>query len=408
MKTLRIKNILLLLILVLFASRCATVSKTGMLEYNVSNKDFAVDRAKFALIVDKGGEINNITDVASKNYPNIFLNDYTSLPIWVNLDCRYESKESDPAFGLLAAFTLFTVPTPWVETNNKCNGRLLIDSVDGPIVDKSIYYSFEKTVWSPWIWFFVAPLVHNSEKFDDTNTIIEYAVQSLKEIDKNKLTEMYEFRKNRLKKVNIYGQSYWTFIGFDRSSKAKKKSNMKYDLVKIFFWKNYPDLLENPIESVVAAVYENGNWQPVMSIPRKLGLKSLTMVSVKIEGNKPLDIEIRENVKPKVEYFTYLSDYYDPEEVRWSNDMLIEAKNTTFAEELPYQDKRYLVQLQTQLEKEVLRLNENISKMELTLQQKLVKNENVSSENTLIPLYQQRISIFEALLTSVKQVLKYR
>jgi len=407
MGTLRLKNILLLLILALYASGCATVSKTGMLEYDVSNKDLTVDGAKFALIVDKG-KLKNMTDVARNNYPNIFLNDFTSLPIWVNVDCKYEPKQSDPAFAFLAVFTLLTVPTPMMEEIYKCSGKLRINSVDGPIVDKKIYYNFERVEWSPWIWFFVAPLFHNSEKFDDTNTIIEYAVQSLKEIDKNKLSEMHEFRKKRLKKVSIYGQSYWAFIEFYRSSNAKEESNMKNDLVRILFWKNYPKLLENPIESVVAAVYENGKWQPVMSIPRKLGLKSLTSVSAKIENNKPIDVEIRENVKPKVEYFIKLSNYYDPEEIRWSNEMLIESKNTTFTEELTYKDKNYLVQLQTELEKELLLLNENLSKMELTLQQKMVKNENVMAENLLIPLYQLRISLFEALLTSIKQVMKYK
>ncbi len=394
-----------IVVLILFVSGCSTVTKKGMLDYEPSKKDITIDEVKFALIVNKGTP-TNITDKAKSNYPNIFSNDFTSLPLWVDLECNRKYQSSDDlAFSLIATFTLLTIPVPLLEERDSCKGSILLEGLKEPVINKQISYYFETTDWFPGIWFFLIPIFNNSEKFNDTNTIIEYAVQSLKEADPKTLTEMYIYRKQRLKKVFINGEPYWVFIGFKKSQKAK---NEGYDLATILFWKNYPKLLEEPLESVVAAINENGKWQPVKSIPRKLGLKSLTLVSVKIENNKPIDVEIIENVKPKVSYFIKLENYYDPEEIRWSNEMLIESKNTTFTEELTYKDKNYLVKLQTDIEKELLRLNENLSKMELNLQQKLVKNENVSVENSLIPLYQQRISIFEALLTSLKQVMSYK
>jgi len=406
-----LRNALILVTFLLFASGCATVSTTGMLEYDPGQKDTRIDDVKFSLLVyEENRGARNITEEARKYYPSLFNDDFTSLPVWFELRC-YSDRISHDEGALIFALSLTLIPGPEHDEIKGCTGRLKVHGIDGYIINKEVGYRFEKSyvVPGPLYWPFV-PLVHSRKQFEplQEQTRVEYAVRALKEADPAKLKDMYNYRKKRLQKVSIYGEPYWVFVGLDQSEKARQEGKGRQDRAIVRFWKDYPKPLDRPLDSIVGAVYENDSWQPVMSIPRRLSLKKLTMVSVKLEDGKPAGIEVKEDIKPRIEYFMYLSNPNDAEELRWSNNMLVDAKNITFPEDLKQKDKDSLIQLQTQLEKEILRLNENLSKLELSLQQKLVKNEDVRFENSLIPLYQQRISIFEALITSLKQALRFK
>lgn len=400
-----------LLIISFILNSCATVSTTGMLEYDPANKDSKIDGVKFSLLVDRNNTTLNMTNKAKEKYPHVFSDEFTALPLVYKLDCRHEFEPSDPAWALLSGFSLTLIPAAMTEEYDSCSGNLFLSEIDGYIINKKVYYSFEKTEWFPGlVWWIIAPFVHSRQKFEplEEQTLIEYAFKSVSEVNQDRLKGVYNYRKSRLKKVTVYGETYWVFVGLDQSVKERKEGKGKHDIASAIFFKDYPQILSKPIDSVVIATRENEQWKPLMSIPRKLGLKKLTMVSAKIVNNLPVSIEIIEDVKPKVEYFIHLSNPTDHEEIRWSNNMLIDAKNLTFSEDLRLKDWDSLVKLQIELEKEILKLNENLSRLELSFQQKVVKNEDTKFENELIPLYQQRISIFEALITSLKQALKYK
>lgn len=399
--------ILLIGLLTIFTG-CATVSTTGMLEYDKTKKELKVDDIKFSILKKKGirGSYINMTKKAMEYYPNLFLDDLTSLPIHINLNCRSKSTKHDEG-AILYGLTLGLLPAPLDSDMDYCSGFLELSGIEGELFRKNIEYSFDKMRWVPGIPFLpLAPIVHSRKDFStlEEQTLIEYAVQSINEAEPAKLKDAYDYRKNRLHKINIYGKTYWVFVGLVKSSESEK-NNKGYDIALASFFNEYPEILSNPIESVVIAKKDEKGWREVSSIPRKLNLKKLTMVSGKIINNRPVKIDIHEDVKPRVEYFIFLTNPNDYEEIRWSNNMLVEAKNLTFVEDLKNKSKDELIKLLTDLEKELLILSEKLSKLELILQQKLVNKESTIDENTLIPIYQQRINLFEALILTVKQAI---
>lgn len=400
-----------LFILIFLFSSCAMVSMNGMLEYDQSKKDSKIDDVKFSLIVLKNNQPVNMTEKAKEKYPHIFSNEFTSLPVWLELNCKHERVDHSDTGPLIFALSLTLIPGPEHDENDSCSGYARLYGIDEYLINKPVNYYFNKSwvVPGPLHWLFV-PLVHSRKQFEplQEQTLVEYAFRSVSELDQVKLKDMYNYRKARLQKIAIYGEPYWVFVGLNQSKKAEKEGKGEHDIANALFWKDYPQLLAKPVESVVIAIKENAQWKPVMSIPRRLGLKKLTMVTARIQDNRPSGVEVKEDLKPKIEYFLYLSNPYDSEEIRWSNNMLVDAKNLTFSDDLKQKDRDSLIQMQTELEKEILRLNENLSKLELSLQQKLVNKEDTKAENELIPLYQQRLSIFEALITSLKQALKFK
>ncbi len=406
-----VKGLTLFILILLFSSGCAMVSMNGMLEYDPSKKDSKIDDVKFSLIVIKNNQPLNMTEKAKEKYPHIFSNEFTSLPVWLELNCKHERVDHSDTGPLIFALSLTLIPGPEHDENDSCSGYARLYGMDEYLINKPVNYYFNKSwvVPGPLHWLFV-PLVHSRKQFEplQEQTLVEYAFRSISEVETSKLKEAYNYRKARMQKIAIYGEPYWVFVGLEQSEKAKKEGKEKHDIASVLFWKDYPQPLAKPMEGVVIAIKENDQWKPVMSIPRRMGLKKLTMVSAKIQDGRPLGVEVKEDVRPKIEYFLYLSNPNDPEEIRWSNNMLVDAKNLTFSDDLKQKDRDSLIKMQTELEKELLRLNENLSKLELSLQQKLVKNEDVRAENELIPLYQQRLSIFEALITSLKQTLKFK
>lgn len=405
-----VKSLALLILILLFSSGCATVSMHGMLEYDPSKKDSKIDDVKFSLIVIKNNYPINMTEKAKEKYPHIFSNEFTSLPISISLNCSSERVDHNEG-ALIYSLTLTLVPGPLDSKIDKCSGSIELNAPDGFLIKSNINYYFDRMTWVPGpLHLPLVPLVHSRKKFEplEEETLIEYAFRSISEVGPSRLKDTYNYRKARLQKVTIYGEPYWVFVGLKQSEKAMKEGRGEHDIADARFYKDYPQLLAQPIDNIVIAIKENDRWKPKMSVPRRLGLKKLTMVSAKIQDGRPLGVEIKEDVRPKIEYFLYLTNPNDPGEIRWSNNMLVDAKNLTFSDDLKEKDRDSLVQMQIELEKEILRLNENLSKLELSLQQKLVKNEDVRAENELIPLYQQRLSIFEALLTSLKQALKFK
>lgn len=397
--------ILLICFLLAFTS-CATVSTTGMLEYDGTKKELKVDDVKFSIL--KKREFNsgyiNMTKKAMEYYPNIFLDDFISLPVHINLDCRTKSQQHDEG-AILYALSLGLLPAPLDSKEEYCKGNLELTGIDGDLIKKDIMYSFDRMRWVPGIPFLpIAPIVHSRKDFDnmEEQTLVEYVVRSINEVDPMKLKDLYEYRKSRLQKINLSGKTFWVFVGLTRSIESQQK-NRGYDIAVAQFWNEYPKILSKPIEVIIVAKKDDMGWNEVSSIPRKLDLKKLTMISGKVVNNRPYGINIYENVKPKVEYFIYLTDPNDIEEIRWSNNMLVEAKNLTFTEDLKYKGKDELIKLRTDLEKELLNLNEKLSRLELTMQQKLVNKESIINESAFIPVYQQRINIFESLILTIKQ-----
>ncbi len=411
MKRILVKGMFLGFIVLLLGVGCATVGTQGMLNVDPTKKDSKINDVKFSLFTIKNGNVVDITDNAIKYYPNIFSNEFTALPVMFELKCNHQRIDNSSEGALIFVFTLTLVPGPDYDEIDSCYGRLELRGFNEFLINKDVSYEFTKSWWIPGpLYLPFVPFVHSKKQFEplEEQTLVEYAVVAINHADPIKLENMYNYRKQRLQKVTIYGEPYWVFISLDQTEKASQEGKGKLDVATLLFWKDYPKPLDRNLERVVVATYENDTWQPVMSIPRRLGLKKLAMVSVKIEDERPASVVIKEDVQPKIEYFMYLSNPNDPEEIHWSNNMLIDAKNLTFPDGLRQKDRESLLELQTQFEKEILRLNEKLSKLDLSLQQKLIKNENVQFENALIPIYQQRITIFEALIASIKQAMQFK
>lgn len=358
-------------LVVLGAAACSY--SEGNLRPDAGMKEASIEGITFGLVFFKKDAPQDLTPRAGRAYPGLFSPALSSIPVHAFVRCSVEDDE----------------------TSLSCESRLRIFDRTGRFVESEPHpFRFVNTgdgahVYEPFL------------KDTIPDHLVEAARVFVQKLDPLLLKDIHAFRKGRVSDVMIGGDRLWVLLGFERSS----GESPGFDRASAIFHGSAEDA-GSPKESAEIARLVNGVW-----VPRKAWIRLAarpTSVTVRLSDGVPAAVEVREEKSPPVTTFLSLGAPEDPKEVRWSNHMIVEAKNATLGETLKGMTLAELTALQTQMERDLLGLSEKAGQLELRLQQKMVKNLPTEPEMELVPLYKQRISIFEALVATMKQASRFK
>ena len=149
---------------------------------------------------------------------------------------------------------------------------------------------------------------------------------------------------------------------------------------------------------------ESGNWRPVRSYLRSA--RTLTQVSVLIENNVPVRAVVRTPDTPPLEDFIDTPDLSGSDRaeiLRWSNGVLLEAKNRSLENVLKQESRDTLLSLATRIEKSILDLSAQAERAKDRAQTMVEQDQgDPAPDRELSILCRQRIEILKPVLAAVK------
>jgi len=424
---------------------CGSARFATTLKIDPGSKDFTLhEKMKFSIVrfnakqdekssygsVDVNIDEIKIDDLkknAKYNYPGLFGDNFTDLPVYITIDARCSINPVGP---MLTGFTIGTIPfTAGYDIESKVHTEVYDEN--GYAVDNENTFVFTNEMWmtllSP---FGLLPIPGSAEirrtyllfnlsdggdsavKEDRErgknlimDSITEAVVQSIRQADQKRLKAALDYRKSRLQQVNINGQTFWSFLSLGYSD--PKGGGKAFDIARLSIYKEYPTWDAKPVESMVVAQLKNDKWESVKAYLHSS--KVLISAGVIIENNRPSKVIIREVAVPPFEDFIDLPvSYHTANDLRWSNGILIDAKNSSLPLLIHNESPGNLAKLVTRIEKAVLELNEKKQVIDGQIQQVVINNGNPANLTELSALYSQRMAIFQAILPSLKQSISKR
>ncbi len=375
MKAMHVRGLFTGLVILCGPAACSYTE--GALRPDPGMKEVSVEGVTFRLwsIGPAKGASRDLTPRARQAYPALFSPALSSVPLNAGVECKFEEDG----------------------TSLSCESRVAVVDREGRLVE-SEPHAFRFVNSESTAEHIYKPFFQN----DIPDHLVETARLFAQKTDPALLRSLYEWRKSRISEVTLAGSRFWVLLAFNRSDQA---SGFERALAHFHASAEAEDA-SAIAESVEIARFVNGVW-----VPRKEWVRLApkpTSITARLSGGVPVAVEILEERSPAVTAFLSLGAPEDPREVRWSNHMIVEAKNATLGETLKGLSLAELGALQTQLERNLLGLSEKAGQLELRLQQKMVKNEPTAPEMELVPLYKQRISIFEALVATLKQASRFK
>jgi hypothetical protein len=419
----RTTGVLWVLLVLFTLSGCASYRYATTLKPDPGNKGLKVaDGVKFALVnvrttADQKTPPNlnlgefKITELnarASEVYPALFGIDFADLPVSVSLDCTYSSTN-------LVPFGLGIIPLPGTDTV-ECAVRTRVADVDGYAVDAVRAFTLSSALWGT----LFTPLglipvpgaadvrsnfftddKENDKRIDQLmmDSLVEAVARSVAQADKTSLQAAAKSRRDRLGEQTVHGARYWTYLGFSRSD---PKSEGPFDVAILTVFGEKPSLSARPLSQATVAGLKDRKWQPAPAY-----LQGITpLISVKVvmgADGKPAGARLEEVAEPPLEDFVNLPDKCQPDHIRWSNAVLVEAKNTSLRKLVQQGSPEVLTRLVTRIEKAVLDLNERAQLADSRAQQLMVDGKDAKEETETAVLCRQRTAIFQAILPALKQ-----
>jgi hypothetical protein len=441
-----IRSSLMVFLIVFILTGCGSMRVSTTLKSDPETQKFAVaDKTKFSIVQlnksqDKqststkflffpinmapvnGIDVQGIQKHATDLYPGLFGNNFSDLPVFITVEGKYSGHESGE---WLQNLTFGTIPFP-SSAEIEYKVRTQVPGEGGYVVDETHSFtqkfSWWRTIYTP---FGLLPIPGFSDlrktdiiglsgsaadfggtkfKTHKTNLVMESlteaVAQSIRQADQNKLKAAAEYRKSRIRQIDISGQTFWSFLGFDYSD-PKLDGKSQYDVALITLYSEYPTWDAKPVEQVIVAQMKNAKWEPTGNYLRSI--KPLTVASALIENGKPSKVVFKEVVNPPLEHFIELPRTHTGNDIRWSNGILIEAKNSSLPLLIQKESPEYLSKLITRIEKEVLALNEMKMTTDSMVQQMMMKGQDPKGLSEFSLLYNQRITILQGILASLKQ-----
>ncbi len=371
-------------------------------------------------IISLDGRDDILAKRSRELYPNLFTDEWTGLPVVVKTDSRHESTRDRAAF-LTGFCTLGIIPFPGTDKTTYDVQTSLINSMGESVPAGKVSYEFENVMWMT----ILGPLgllpvagtadlprdyqclffssndafVESASKGGDyqMSCRVEAVVKSLQDADRARLAEDYRVRKSRLQEVMIGGKRYWSYLAPVLSQKLDKAESFT-----ALIYADNPRRGTNPLDRVtVARRDEAGDWHPVKGYLRSM--KTLTAASVLMENGVPSKVVVRAVEEPPLE------DFIDIQEnsvagMRWSNEMLLEAKNRSLGKLLKEKTGDELLALATRIEKTILDLSGLAEQAKDRAQTIVEKGQgNPAPDRELSVLFRQRIEILKPVLAAIKQ-----
>ncbi|RJP76813.1 MAG: hypothetical protein C4522_17280 [Desulfobacteraceae bacterium] len=357
-------------------------------------------------------------------YPELFSDDWTALPIMVKAEIKHDSSGLNRA-AMLSAFTVGIIPFPGTAVTSHKVTTDVRDALGESMANKNVNFDVEFATWvsllSP---FGSLPVPGQADLPRDTvllgiplsgepyapqkkfgaynrDIMVEAIVQSLRSADTASLEAAHKARRSHFREVSIDGQTYWSFL----APSISQESGRPVSFVAMLFQEK-PDRGTKPYAQVVVARRgESGGWVPVNGYLRNT--RKLTTVSTLMEDGAPSRIAVRVVEEPPLEDFIDTPDLTDPgraDNLRWSNGILLEAKNRSLEKLLREESRSTLLGLVIRIEKSILDLNEQAERAKDRAQTKVEKDEgDPGPDRELSILCRQRIEVLKPVLGAIKQ-----
>lgn len=354
-------------------------------------------------------------------YPKLFTDDWTALPVRPTTTIRSGGDGPLMRAAIFTALTAGIIPFPGKQTTDYTVNADVRGPAGDSLASGHTSFQYEQVTWAS----LIGPLgcIPVPGKAEDRGTmflfipvagpsyseaeamygqymadrIVEAIVQQLRSIDPALIGEAHKARKARLKEVVIDGRKVWSFL-------APVISNDSGEAISftVLFYTDYPSRNSTPLEQVeVARRDASGAWVSQTAYLRSTA--SLTSVKAVMDKGIPVAISIQKVTEPPIQDFINLPDAYTAADIRWSNNVLIEAKNSSLLDLMRYGSRAELTSLVTRIEKEILSLTEKAQMADSKVQQIVINNGDPSAENEMAVLHRQRITVLEAILSALKR-----
>ncbi len=402
-------------------SSCASIRYTSTLKPS-GDKGLNMGDLRFR-IMSLDGRDDGLAARSRELYPNLFTDEMTGLPVMVDTKGDYNSSMDRAAF-LTGFFGLGIIPFPGADKSSYHVETSVVNSMGDSVPAGKVDFVFKKVTWmtilSPFgllpiigpsdlprdyctVFNFTDGFVNASSKAGNYSTSchVEAVVKSLQTLDRAKLEQDYRVRKSRLQEVTIDGRRCWSYLG-----PVLSKGKSRADSFTALIYQDYPKQGVKPIDAVTVARRDGtGAWQPMSGYLQSA--KTLTAAGVLMENGVPSRVVVRTVEDAPIEDFIAApavsgGGYADA--LRWSNGVLLQAKNRSLPKMLTDKTGGELMDLATRIEKSILDLNEQAERAKDSAQAIVEKGQgDPAPDRELSILCRQRIEILKPILAAVKQ-----
>ena len=362
-----------------------------------------------------------IDQKAKALYPSVFSDDWASLPVHVDIK-RSDINPSGFSKFFTLVCTLGIIPTTETYKHDFTVRTSIMDSLGECLYQKDDNFEIDVVEWcSYWPWGLI-PVPGFSDLERDSlfggnfvsrtdvsinkvnnhaaGCIAEAVARSLKSADRIKLEAAYRERKSRVQEITVDGRQCRGFLTMTPVTKPKKGSTFS-----LLVFQDYPRQSAKPMDEAIVARYdESGHWQPVTGYLRRA--RTLTSVSPLMEKGVPVKVVVRTPEVPPLEDFIDTPDLpgTDRAEVlRWSNSLLLDAKNRSMDKLLREESRDTMLTLATRIERSILDLNEQAERAKDRAQSMVEKGEgDPAPDRELSVLCRQRIEVLKPILAAIK------
>ncbi|HQG30681.1 MAG TPA: hypothetical protein PLA83_02035 [Deltaproteobacteria bacterium] len=360
---------------------------------------------------------------ARELFPSVFTDDLAGLPVHIDIKTTYDNTSTEVTRLLSLAFTLGVIPIPGTEEHGFIVRTSVLDSLGEPLVEKEGKFGIDAVSWaSYWPWgllpvpghsdlprtslfsgyYFASNTEESYTKINDhaAACIAEIAARSLQSADRARLEAAFRDRQSRVQEITIDDRKCTGFLTMMPVARPKAGSTFK-----VLVYDGEPKQGAKPLHTAVVARYDDsGRWQPVKSYLRHA--RTLTSVSALIENNVPVRVAVRTPEPPPLEDFIDTPDLSGADRaeiLRWSNSILLDAKNRSLDRLLREEGRDALLVMATRIEKSILELNEQAERSKDKAQSLVEKGEgDPAPDRELSILCRQRIEILKPMLAAVK------
>jgi hypothetical protein len=425
-----------MILLAMLATGCGSMRIASTLKPS-GETGLALGKARFCLI-DYTGEYGKDnpaakawTDMITRDflaqrantlYPEIFTDEWTALPVMVKAQGTFHDGLMIPS--ILCALTAGVVPFPGKMSMNLTVSSDVKGALGESLITKGREFEVEQVMWASLVGplgcipvpgqadlekdsiLLFIPLTKDAYSMTKlptyiTDCIVESVVRDLREVDPGLIDAAFKARASRLQEIAVDGRTFWVFLAPSISKETGKP---------IAFWAIFygeqPKRGMTPSEQVVVARRDgSGTWVPETGYLRRT--KGLTAVSVMMDKGVPAKVAVRTVAEPPLEDFIDLPDISGKdwaENLRWSNGLLLEAKNRSLMKMLKEKTGDELLTLVTRIEKAVLDLSALAERAKDNAQAIVEKGQgDPAPDRELSILCRQRIEILKPVLAAVKQ-----
>lgn len=389
--------------------------------------------AEYSLVFDKESDSTHMwypfkSDVVRQRartlYPNIFVDDWYAVPVIASAKGHFE------AFGmagpLLTALTGGIIPFPDSETADFRVSVAIVDEQGNKLAIPEVSFQRKNTMWVSILgplgclpvpgetliprdtMFFDLEATEYYKKTSELNNdvLVEAVVAALRQAPAERLAAITKARTARMKEISIEGATYWSFLAPQFSKGVANQE--RADQFALLLYRERPNPGIQPAEEAVIARRDaTGRWQPAPAYLRRI-TKGLVSVSALLESGAPARIVVTEVNEPPLEDFVPLppdsgDDRVVAENMRWSNRVLLQAKNRSLPTLLKDKSTGELLDLVTLVEHAFLDLNRMSELAKDRAQKAVADGADGGAARELSLTCRERGDIMKPILAALKQ-----